>query len=326
MKITFRQIAAKAGVSLASVSRYYSRPDSVSEEVSSKIEDAIEVLGGANSRRAKKKVVLILLMHMRFTFFYKAVQELLEPENSDYTFIMVRYDPKEPEITRSYVRRFHPVGAIYFEEEIDNEILTYIKNSGARTVMCGGMALNTSSDMVRVNDLSAAYAGANYLLDLGHRNILFLSDEVQKISAGFQRITGCRQAMEERGLSLHPSRVCYSAVTFQAGYDMVQKAVADGVEFTAVFAFSDELAVGAMAALYDLGYAVPDDVSVMGYDDLDIAIRVRPKLTTIRQPIASFVKKTLELFEQPTTAMNSEILLPYSIVERDSCKRIGDPI
>lgn len=326
MKTTFRQIAAKAGVSLASVSRYFSQPDAVSEEISSKIEDAVLALGGETSRPAKKKVVLILLMHMRYTFFYKAVQELLEPENSDYTFIMVRYDPKEPEITRSYVRRFRPVGAIYFEEEIDSDILSYIRSSGARTVMLGGMALNSTSDMVRVNDLIAAYAGTNYLLGLGHRNILFLSDEVQKISAGFQRITGCRQALEERGLTLEPSRVCYSAVTFQAGYEQVCRAVKEGVEFTAVFAFSDELAVGAMAALYDLGCSVPGDVSVMGYDDLDIAVRVRPKLTTIRQPIATFVKKTLELFEQPAQAMTAEILLPHTIVERDSCKRIGDAV
>lgn len=325
MKTTFRQIAAKAGVSLASVSRYYSQPDNVSEEVSSRIEDAVLALGGEIARPVKKKVVLILLMHMRYTFFYQAVQELLEPENSDYTFIMVRYDPKEPEITRSYVRRFRPVGAIYFEEEIDSDILNFIRSSGARTVMCGGMALNSTSDMVRVNDLTAAYAGTNYLLDLGHRNILFLSDEVQKISSGFQRITGCRKAMEERGLSLDGDHVCYSAVTFQAGYDKVCKAAADGIPFTAVFAFSDELAVGAMAALYDLGYSVPADVSVLGFDDLDIALRVRPRLTTIRQPIDSFVRKTLELFEQPVHAVTSEILLPYTIVERDSCRRIGDP-
>ena len=96
--------------------------------------------------------------------------------------------------------------------------------------------------------------------------------------------------------------------------------------FTAVFAFSDELAVGAMAALYDAGLRVPEDVSVLGYDDLTIATRVRPALTTVHQPIDAFVQRSLELFSQPSQALHAEILLPHSIVERQSCRRVGDPV
>ena len=96
--------------------------------------------------------------------------------------------------------------------------------------------------------------------------------------------------------------------------------------FTAVFAFSDELAVGAMAALYDAGLRVPEDVSVLGYDDLTIATRVRPALTTVHQPIDAFVQRSLELFSQPSQAIHSEILLPHSIVERQSCRRLSDPV
>lgn len=73
--------------------------------------------------------------------------------------------------------------------------------------MCGGVALDHQSDRVHVNDIAAAYEGTNYLLDLGHREILFLSDDEQKIGAGFQRITGSRKAMEERGLEFPESLV-----------------------------------------------------------------------------------------------------------------------
>lgn len=81
------------------------------------------------------------------------------------------------------------------------------------------MALDHQSDRVHVNDIAAAYEGTNYLLDLGHREILFLSDDGAEGSApGFQRITGSRKAMEERGLEFPESLVLRGGVTFEAGY------------------------------------------------------------------------------------------------------------
>ena len=69
---------------------------------------------------------------------------------------------------------------------------------------------------------------------------------------------------------------------------------------------------------------MPEDVSVLGYDDLTIATRVRPALTTVHQPIEAFVEKTLELIAQPPQTLHTEILLPHSIVERQSCRRLKD--
>lgn len=323
MRFTTRKIAAAAGVSPASVSRYFNGTEEVSDEIAARIEETLQTLGcGEVPRRKRGKVILVLLTHLRFSFYSEAVKRLLDQKAEDCTFVLLRYDPASPETVRSFVSRMKPAGAIYFEEEIDNAILQYLQGCGIRTVMCGGMALNRESDMVHVNDIMAAYAGTNYLLDLGHKDILFLSDEVRKIGAGFQRLTGSRKAMEERGLELAADAVSYGAVTFEAGYAAIQKALARGRWFTAVFAFSDELAVGAMAALYDAGVSVPREVSVLGYDDLEIAAKVRPALTTIRQPIEGFVKKTLELFDRPAHELSTEILLQYSVVERESCRHV----
>lgn len=329
MKATTRAIAVEAGVSPASVSRYFTGTETVSQETASRIEEALRALGCEDMpRKGQRKVILVLLTHLRFSFYRRTLQDLLERRESGCTFLLLCYTPSAPEAVRSLVSRVKPSGVIYFEEEIDDAILSYLQGCGLRTVMCGGAALNRESDMVHVNDISAAYEGTNYLLDLGHRHILFLSDEIRKVGAGFQRLTGCRKAMEERGLSLPrgDGAVICGPITFQAGYDAVRRALEEKKRFTAVFAFSDELAVGAMAALYDAGLSVPGDVSVLGYDDLDIAFRVRPGLTTIHQPIDCFVKKTLELFNQPAQEPSSEILLQHSIVERQSCRRVGDPI
>ncbi len=326
MKITVRKVAALAGVSPASVSRYMNSPDSVSAEIAGRIESTLLALDRQPvTRRPKKKIILILLTHLRFDFYSRTLAELLERErDGEYAFMLVRYNPATPETVRTFVSRMHPAGVVYFEEEIDSGILRYLQSCGLRTVMCGGVALDHQSDRIHVNDIAAAYEGTRYLLELGHREILFLSDDEKKIGAGFQRITGSRKAMEEQGLSLPEELVIRGGVTYEAGYAAMEAALAEGKRFTAVFAFSDELAVGAMAALYDAGLRVPEDVSVLGYDDLTIATRVRPALTTVHQPIEAFVEKTLELIAQPPQTLHTEILLPHSIVERQSCRCLKD--
>lgn len=327
MKATIRAIAREAGVSPASVSRYFTGSEMVSHETAARIEKALLTLGCAEiPKKERKKIILVLLTHLRFSFYSRMVRDLLEAETNEYTFLLLRYVPSELETVRSLVNRMRPSGVIYFEEEIDDEVLAYLQGCGLRTVMCGGVALNRGSDMVHVNDITAAYEGTNYLLDLGHRHILFLSDETRKVGAGFQRLSGCRKAMEERGLPLREedAAVICGPLTFEAGYEAVRRALAEGKYFTAIFAFSDELAAGAMAALFDGGKSVPGDVSVLGYDDLEIARKVRPALTTIHQPMDGFVKKTLELFGQPAQELSTEILLQYSIVQRQSCRRIDE--
>lgn len=323
MKLTTRRIAAKAGVSPASVSRYYTGSETLSPDLVAKIEEAITALGGApEEKRSQPKIILVLLSHLHFSFYSRALQGIMDQDiGGDRSFYILKYDPDRPEAVRSFVSRFRPAGVIYFEEEIDSEILGYLQKQGIRTVMCGGVAPDPGSDMIHVNDIKAAYDGTRYLLDLGHREILFLSDEISKIGAGFQRITGCRKAMEEAGLPMPDSHVRCSAVTFQTGYNEIEQAIQQGIRFTAVFAFSDELAVGAMAALFDAGIRVPEEVSVLGYDDLPIAVHVRPKLTTIHQPIDMFVKKALELFDRERPELTEELLLPHSISQRDSCIR-----
>lgn len=323
MRPTVRAIAAEAKVSPATVSRYFTGSEAVSPLLSHDIEEALKRMGErVEEKRPPKQVILILLTHLRYAFLSRTVEELLEQEHGKrYSFILARFDPENPDAVKGIVNRVHPTGVVYFEEEMDPAILRHIQDSGVRTVMCGGVAVDPASDMIHVNDIRASFDGTRYLLDLGHRDILFLSDDISKIGAGYQRIAGARRAMEERGLELPEEAVRCGSVTFEGGYAATQEALQAGQKFTAVFAFSDELAVGAMAALYDAGIRVPEDVSVLGYDDMPISSRVRPQLTTIHQPVDQFVQKTLELFDQEAHRPGAEVLLPYTIIERASCCR-----
>ena len=322
--ISYRTIAQHAGVSPASVSRYFNRTEPLSEELTRKIEQALEELDYSGKPRTDvSETVLVLISRLDLFFYSEALRTLLGREPDSYNFIIMNYQPGQERQLEEIIRRQHPIGVMYFEEEIGEPTLEMIRQAGLRTVMCGGIAVDRGSDMVRTNDLLAAYDGTRYLLGLGHKRILFLSDESSKIGAGFQRIAGSRKALEEEGLDLLPGSLCTGSVTYESGYRHVQQVLAEERDFSAIFAFSDEMAIGALNALKDAGIRVPEDVSLLGYDDLSISAKVRPALTTVHQPMNDFIEKSIEILSTEDSPERVEILLPHRIVERDSCRRVN---
>ncbi|MCM0650088.1 LacI family transcriptional regulator [Clostridium swellfunianum] len=326
MKTTVRKIATAAGVSPATVSRYFNGNQKLNSDTIEKIEIVLQDMEYSPKMKKIKSSNLIgvLLPHLRYGFYGDALRELIEQaENYNFSLVIIPTNQENSYSYKDIVEKHNFRGIIYFEEEIDKDILNFMEERGIRTVMCGGAALNHSSDMVHVNDMAAAYEGTKYLIKLGHRDIMFISDHIQNISAGFQRMTGSKRAMEESSLKFEEEAISYGPVTYEAGYEATKRFLDKGKKFTAIFAYSDELAMGAMAALFDAGIRVPEEVSVLGFDDLQIASRIRPALTTIHQPMKSFITKTLELFLEEGKIDNVEISLPFCIKERGSCMEIN---
>lgn len=127
---------------------------------------------------------------------------------------------------------------------------------------------------------------------------MILSDYPKSISSGFQRITGCKRAFEEFGLEFDENKVKYGELTYDSGYRMTAQAIREGITFTAAFAFSDEAAPGCdQCSWSEVGLKVPEDVSVMGFDGIQLTRQVTPKLTTISQPIKKMIEQTLDTFQ-----------------------------
>ena len=127
--------------------------------------------------------------------------------------------------------------------------------------------------------------------------------------------------MAEAGLDFGEPYVQYAPLRYESGYSLASGIIKEKLDFTAIFAFSDEMAHGAVNALIDAGYRVPEDISVMGFDDLPLAEEMRPKLTTIHQPLEQFVHEILNYFSFPVAQEKGrEIMLKHSLIERGSCK------
>lgn len=327
MGMTIRDVAKLAQVSPATVSRYFSGSNVVGKELSKKIEEAANTLGYIPDRSVKRNqgVIIVLVSRMEIGYVSEVLKEITKQVPKYKYRVMILPILPGDDSYKYFFKELYVVGVIYLDEDIDRDMLHYIQAKNIKVVMLGGAAFDSRCDMVHINDMSAAYEGMKYLLDLNHREILILADWTHNISSGFQRLVGCRQALQEYGVLFDREQMVeFGELTYDTGYRSAHRALKQGKKFTAIFAFSDEVAMGAISALYENGMMVPTDVSVLGFDGISVSDRVVPKLTTIYQPIDKMVEWTLEDFFNAGRRKheeNIEYTLPYKLLERGTCIR-----
>ncbi len=327
--MTVREIAKLAGVSPATVSRYLTGSENVSIKVATKIDAIIGKKSLTNKRTQKKnrnrKNIGILIQDYKLGFYQQVLAEVInqmEHFNLDIIFLVKNDIDK---YGMEYVaRKTNISGMIFLEEEINRSIIMDLNKLNITVVYCGCNSLENSGVKVHIDDLSAAYEGTKYLISLGHQKIKFLSDFPHSISSGFKRITGCRKALEEYHINFDEANmVKYSSLSYEDGYANTQSILKEDDNFTAIFAFSDDMAAGSIAALLDNGKRVPEDISVLGFDNTEISSKFRPAITTVSQPIKDIVIHCLNTLENSEVLSNcNEIILNYQIVERYSCKNL----
>lgn len=324
---TIRDVAKLAGVSPATVSRYFSGSNVVGKELSRKIEEAARTLEYTPDRSVKRSqgVCIVLVPHLQLGYFSEVLKEIITQMPKYNLRVMIVPTTVGDDSYKRVFNEMYVIGAIYLDEDIDRDMLNYIQAKNIKIIMLGGAAFESRCDMVHINDMAAAYEGMNYLLDLNHRDVLILADFSHNFSSGFQRLIGCQQALKEHNIPYDQEQMVeFGYLTYENGYRSMQRALKKGKKFTAVFAFSDETAMGAISALYENGLRVPKDISVLGFDGLEISERIVPKLTTIYQPIDKMVAWTLnELCSRTRKHQeeNIEYTLPYRLIERETCIR-----
>jgi DNA-binding LacI/PurR family transcriptional regulator len=174
---------------------------------------------------------------------------------------------------------------------------------------------------VHCDDRRGGYEATRYLIDLGHTAIAtILGPENEEAST--DRLTGFRQALAEAGLGCEPNCVVRGDWTATSGYKATCQLLAANQPFSALFAQNDQMAIGALRALRESGRRIPDDVSVIGFDDIPLAAFTDPPLTTLRQPMEETGKRAVQLLVE--TIQNPErtpeqLVLPARLLERASC-------
>ncbi len=177
---------------------------------------------------------------------------------------------------------------------------------------------------IGLDDCRGGYLATKYLIDKGHRNIVFASPIIKKNGVVEERLIGYKMALKEAGIPFEDKNVYQQEITITEGIELGHK-LSRRTDITAVFATADILAAGIISGLMEEEKSVPEDVSIVGFDDLYISSLTAPRLTTIHQDPQEKGKvavETLVSVIEGSSIENNNIVLPVSIVERNSVKQI----
>lgn len=332
--VNMRDVAEKAEVSVSTVSHVINETRFVRENTRNRVLSAIEKLhyqhnqlASSLRRKDKRTRTLGLLIPDSMNPFFAEVLRGVEDVcfESNYNVFICNSDNR-PEKELEYIE-------VLISKQIDGIILVsagaldsleLLKRNKILAVVVDREIAESAYDSVMVDHEVGGKMAANYLIDLGHRRIACITGPFS-LSPSEKRLNGFRQAMMEAGIPIEERMVIRGDFRPPSGYAKTKELLDLATPPTAVFACNDMMAIGAMHAIHERNLRVPDDISIIGFDDILLASFAMPPLTTIAQPTHEMGTIAAEIFIQrvhdPDYPTRQEILAP-TLVERNSCRSI----
>lgn len=216
-------------------------------------------------------------------------------------------------------------GGIFIGQQNDHEIDEIIKD-GFKTVLIDRLDSNEESPknciIVNANNFDGAYKATKYLIDLGHKQIAHVSGYAGQLST-IDRINGYKKALLDNGIAYDGKLMVKGDFMHNSGYTATKKLFTQSSP-SAIFYANDSMAMGGIEAIHELGLKIPEDISIVGFDDIEISSYLRPSLTTVRLPIdamSSSAANTLINAIHNGTDYCARYIIPVELIERQSCCR-----
>lgn len=338
-RATIRDVAKYAGVSSATVSYVLNDVKKVSEKTKVRVYEAIEQLNyypdynavGLSKRKSSLIGILVPLAedspasvfkkNLYYNEFISGVEVIVRNSNFDTMITGVA----NPEECRRWVKKRNLDGLIFLGEFPEN-LYNEIKKLDIPIVLIDtyGKFTNVHNN-VRVNDELGGYLATKHLIDLGHKDIAFIATNLSRSPVDTKRYQGYKRALQEQKIVNNPQLLFeVNEVKFEQRY-IVDEILQLKQRLTGIVTVSDVLAIGIMKALHDRQKLVPEDYSIVGFDDLSISQYTSPGLTTIRQDIFEKGKSAAELLVRSIDLANSEhqtMELPVELIIRQSTRTI----
>jgi alanine racemase len=331
-------VAREAGVSKTAVSFAFNSPERLSAETATRIREVADALGYRpnpvarmlTQRRTMTLGVLtpqalaVIFSNPFFALLSEGVAQAAEELGYELHFISPLHGSLALAVGRSTVD-----GVVAIGLSADHPEVGQIRGAGLPMVLVDSDDLPEHGSVV-VDDEGGARAAAEHVAALGHRDVLVIAVEGPVAAVGSgprrgvteRRLRGYRAGLDAAGVGLSDDRVIAGRSSIDGGASAFLRAWASGARPTAVLAMSDAIAIGTMRAARELGLRVPDDLSVVGFDDIDLAGQVDPPLTTVHQPIrqkgAEAVRLLLAEMERAAGHRPEHLRLETRLVVRGS--------
>ncbi|KGF13398.1 LacI family transcriptional regulator [Peptostreptococcus sp. MV1] len=331
---TIKDVAKKAGVSISTVSRVINDSKPVTNEVKQRVLDVIKETGYVPNPLARSLVtkrsqlIGVIVPEVTDTFSAEVLNGIEEISKMyDYDILLANtYSEKDIEIKNINILRAKQVeGIVMISWDIDKDVVDMLEDSGIPAVYISKTTRDYDIYNVSINNKSAVKDMTNFLLDRGHKNIALLNTTYQISNLADERLTGYKEAIVEKGLEINVDIIKSCGPSFDDGYMTVKDMLESKVDVDAIFATSDEAAIGAMNACFDLGYKIPEDISVVGFYDTKFSKMCRPKLTTVKQPLYDMGAVAIRMIIKMIKGIEideKKVELPYTISDRDSVARM----
>ncbi|WP_423602392.1 LacI family DNA-binding transcriptional regulator [Sphingomonas sp. MS122] len=329
---TIIDVAAVAGVSTATVSRVLSQPERVAESTRLRVLEVVQSLGyspnvAARTLRTLRAAKILLTVPDISNPFFASIIRGAEEAARDAGYAVVvgdtRHDPQVEDQYAEMLSRREVDGLIFLGHRLPENLSPLLSRPGIAAPVVNGCEYSPDLGVpsVHIDNAAASSDAVEHLIELGHRDIGIVTGPlISPITR--DRLSGAMGAAERRGLKdrLQVRNGDYSAkLAFELASDLLKRNV------TAIFCFSDEMAMGAISAIGAAGLTCPGHVSVAGFDDLPTARFFQPALTTVAQPKGLIGQRTVELLVEILRDPESpiqQITLPHELIVRDSTRPV----
>lgn len=334
-RITSQDVADLAGVSRTTVSFVLNNDQrfSIRPETAQKVRDAASQLGYFPNASARalasnqtKTIGLILTRNPDYIasdpFLPQILGGLLDVLKENAQGLLIEsVEPGEQQKTYLELTRAHHIdGIIMMTPRTDDTGLKALEDADIPVVLMGYIPESTLHS-VDVDNRGAAEMAVHHLIELEHKRIACITNAPLPYTSAIQRLDGYKAALEKAGLPYYPALVREADFNSQSGYDQMKSLLESGQAFSAVFVASDNVALGAYRAIREAGRSIPEDLSVIGFDDIPLAEFVEPALTTVRMPAREIAQNSYHLLMRLMKRdfpESREATLPTNLVLRQS--------
>ena len=334
--MTIKDLSAQTGYSVGTISRVLNNQPNVSQKARETILRAADECGfrlNVNAKQLKQQhsnsiLVLVKGTHNKvFALLVESIQDRIA--ETRYSLVVDYMDETENEVLRALqlCREKKPLGILFLGGNRDNFLADF-----ERITMPCVLVTNDASQFpfpnlssVSSDDKLAGRMAIEHLISLGHRNIAIIAGDHTHSDIGRLRYEGAMEAFREHGISFDPETDCETVrYTCPDGYKAARQLLERSRGFTAIFAMSDVMAVGAIRGLRDEGKRVPEDISVVGFDGLELGEFTIPRLASVSQNLKELADRSFRMLLnniESTSAAQYEVL-PVSLLDRESARKI----
>jgi LacI family transcriptional regulator len=330
--ITIYDVAREAGVSMATVSRVVNGNPNVKPVTRKKVLDVIRQLGYrpnavARGLASKKTTTVGVVIPDISNTFYAELTRGIEDIATMYHYNIILSNSdmkkeKEIQLVEALLEK-QVDGLLFLGGEITDSHREIFAASTVPVVLAATRDERRELPYVTIDQIQAAKEATTILVHEGHEQIAFIGGPLTDSVNGYPRYVGYKEAIEESEISFDEALVRLGDYRYRSGYEEMKSLLESQPGVSAVFAASDEMAVGAIHAVQDLGKRVPEDVSVIGFENIPLSSQVRPLLSTVSVPmydIGAVAMRLLTKYMNDEQVESGQVYLQYSMELRNSTK------